>query len=165
MKSEEWKKAKEKCDFDGIDINTLEEKFQHALANDYVDSFRKGRLVYVKEFYQDMYKNIHDRHMTYVEAYKALGFNVDELGTDRANAAGKRARQMAKDGTLYKVGPGDFDGTVPMEKMKNLKGEELTAYLQARCMWLETALEVEKEKNRSFYHEKYSELKKAGKIK
>ena len=43
--------------------------------------------------------------------------------------------------------------------------DKYLAYLEGRCLYLETALEVEKEKKRSFYQEKYSELKKAGKIK
>lgn len=159
------KEAEEKCLTSGIDINKLEPCFQHALENKYVDSIRKGKIVYTTEFYRDLYKKIDEEKLSYVKAYEALGFNVKELGTDRANSAGKRAVQMAEDGTLYKVSPGDFDGTVPVEKMSHLTGEERAAYLEARCLWLETALEVEKEKKRRAYQAKYSELKKAGKIK
>ena len=118
-------------------------------------------------FIQDLYKQI-EKGKTYVQAYQALGFNVKALGEERANAAGKRAKQMAEDGSLYRAQIGDYPGTIPMEKMQYLKKEGMDkylAYLEGRCLYLETALDVEKEKKRSFYQKKYSELKKAGKIK
>ena len=161
------KKLEEKCAFHPeVDPTHMEEKFQEALLNDYVDHFSGGRLVYTHEFYQDLYKQI-EKGKTYVQAYKALGFNVKALGEDRANAAGKRAVQMAKDGSLYNAQIGDYPGTVPMDKMQYLKEEGMDkylVYLEGRCLYLEAALDVEKEKKRSFYQEKYSELKKAGKI-
>lgn len=154
------KKLEEKCAFHPeVDPEHMEEKFQEALLNDYVDHFSGGRLVYTHEFYQDLYKQI-QKGKTYVQAYKGLGFNVKALGEDRANAAGKRAVQMAKDGNLYKAQIGDYPGTVPVDKMQYLKEEGMDKYLA----YLEAALDVEKEKKRSFYQEKYSELKKAGKI-
>lgn len=161
------KKLEEKCAFHPeVDPEHMEEKFQEALLNDYADHFSGGRLVYTHEFYQDLYKQI-QKGKTYVQAYKGLGFNVKALGEDRANAAGKRAVQMAKDGNLYKAQIGDYRGTVPVDKMQYLKEEGMDkylAYLEGRCLYLEAALDVEKEKKRSFYQEKYSELKKAGKI-
>ena len=156
------RELEEKTQLMGIKPEQLPEEMQEALANLYVDTFRKGHLIYTQKFYQDLYQKI-DHGMTYVQAYEALGFNAEALGHDRANAAGKRAVQMAEDQTLYKISPGDFDGTVPLEEMKkkNLSSEEMAAYMEARCMYLEVALEYEKEKKRSLYWEKYSELKKA----
>ena len=116
-------------------------KIAEALGNDYVDSYRKGHLIYTREFYQDTYKNI-EKGMTYVESYKALGFDVDALGVNRANAAGKRAAKMGKNGELFRLSPGDFDGTVSLKDMKKkgVNDEQMYAYLQARCMYLEEAL-------------------------
>jgi hypothetical protein len=99
--------------------------------------------------------------MTYVEAYKACGFNVDALGTDRANAAGKRAVAMDKDGSLYKVLPTDMDATIPLDRMDTtMDDEHKLAYFQARCMYLEAELEYEKEKKRLAYQEALSRSKK-----
>lgn len=164
---EDWQKIEDKCLLQKIDPKLLEEKFQEALTNDYVEGFHTGRLIYSKKFYQDMHKKI-ESGMTYVQAYKVLGFNVDALGEDRANSAGRRAEQMAKDGTLYKAELGDYPGDIPMEDMQELKKTDpdgYLAYLEGRCLYLQASLEVEKEKKRSFYQKKYSELKKAGKIK
>lgn len=160
LTEEQRKELNEKAELIGIEVNKIPEEMQEALASPYVETWRKGRLVYTREFYRDMYDRI-DHGMTYVQAYAALGFNVEALGTDRANAAGKRAVKMKEDGTLYKISPGDFDGTIPMAQMKDLTPEERLAYLEARCMYLEVALDYEKEKKRSAYLAKYSELKKA----
>lgn len=156
----------EKCTLIGIKAKYLPEEIQEALTNDYVDDYRKGRLIYSRDFYKAMDKKIKSG-MTYVEAYISLGFNVEALGEDRANSAGKRAKKMAEEGTLYKAHPTDFDGTVSFDKMKEkgLSDEEMLAYLQARCMYLEVALDYEKEKKRSQYQALYSELKRTGKLK
>ena len=82
--------------------------------------------------------------MTYVQAYKALGFNVDVLGTDRANACGKRAVKMAEEGKLNTVKPSSYDGSVPLEKMGPMTLEEKAAYLEARTIYLETLVEAKK---------------------
>jgi hypothetical protein len=96
-----------------------------------------------------------------VEAYKACGFDVDALGTDRANAAGKRAVAMDKDGSLYKVLPTDMDATIPLDKMDTTMDDaHKLAYFQARCMYLEAELEYEKEKKRLAYQEALSRSKK-----
>lgn len=148
MNEEQKKKAEEKLASRGMTLKNVTPEIAEALGNDYVDSYRKGHLVYTREFYQDTYKNI-EKGMTYVESYKALGFDVDALGVNRANAAGKRAAKMAKNGELFKLSPGDFDGTVPLKTMKKKKGvtnEQMYAYLQARCMYLEAELKYEQEK-------------------
>lgn len=160
LTEEQRKELNEKTELLGVKVSMIPEIFQEALANPYVETWRKGRLVYTREFYRDMYDRI-DHGMTYVQAYAALGFNVEALGKERANSAGQRAVKMKEDGTLYKISPGDFDGTIPMAQMKDLSPEERLAYLEARCMYLEVALDYEKEKKRLAYLEKYSELKKA----
>lgn len=151
-----------------VDLNKIEDKFQEALLNKYVDHYSKGRLIYTREFYQDLYKLIHDKKFTYVKAYQKLGFNVKELGEDRANAAGKRAVQMAEDGTLYKAQLGDYPGTVPFKDMHYLKNEgddKYIAYLEGRVLYLESAIDVvTEEKKRSRSEMKNTRQKKTRKV-
>ena len=127
-----------KADIADIKLDHLPAEIREAFANDYVETIRKGKLIYSRDFYKAMLKHIQSG-MTYVEAYKACGFNVDALGTDRANAAGKRAVAMDRDDKL--------------------------AYFQARCMYLEAELEYEKEKKRLAYQEALSRSKKMKKQK
>lgn len=147
MNEDQKKKAEEKLAVCGLKLNSVPEEVAEALGSDYVEAYRKGHLIYTREFYQDTYKNI-EKGMTYVESYKALGFDVDALGVNRANAAGKRAAKMGKNGELFRLSPGDFDGTVSLEEMKKkgVNDEQMYAYLQARCMYLEEALKYEQEK-------------------
>ena len=113
------------------------------LENGFVADYRKGRIIYSKDFYVALYKKIQEG-MTYVQAFEALGFSTKVLGTDRANACGKRAVQMAKEGTLNTVDPSSYDGSVPMEKMGKMTPEEEMAYLKARNIYLETIFEIKK---------------------
>ena len=113
------------------------------LENEFVADYRKGRIIYSKDFYVALYKQIQEG-MTYVQAFEALGFSTKVLGTDRANACGKRAVQMAKEGTLNTVDPSSYDGSVPMEKMGKMTPEEEMAYLKARNIYLETIFEIKK---------------------
>ena len=137
-----------KADICNIALDHLPAEIREAFANDYVETIRKGKLIYSRDFYKAMLKHIQSG-MTYVEAYKACGFDVDALGTDRANAAGKRAVAMDKDGSLYKVLPTDMDATIPLDKMDTTMDDaHKLAYFQARCMYLEAELEYEKEKKR-----------------
>lgn len=146
LNEKQRKIVEEKCALTGAKSEYLPDAILEALANDYVEEYRKGRLVYSKEFYRAMDKNI-KKGMTYVEAYRSLGFNVEALGEDRANSAGRRAKKMDEEGTLYKADPTDYDGTIPMDRMKGLSDDEMLAYLKARCMYLEVALDHEKKKN------------------
>ena len=91
-----------------------------------------------------MYKKIHDEGMTYVEAYNALGFDTKILGENRANSAGKRVMQMARENKLFTVDPSNYDGSVPREEMGELAPEEEIAYLKARNMYLEELVEAQK---------------------
>ena len=113
------------------------------MDNEFIADYRKGRIVYSKDFYVALYKKIQEG-MTYVQAFEALGFSTKVLGTDRANACGKRAVQMAKEGTLNTVDPSSYDGSVPMEKMGKMTPEEEFAYLKARNIYLETVYEIKK---------------------
>lgn len=154
-----------KADIADIKLDHLPTEIREAFANDYVETIRKGKLIYSRDFYKAMLKHIQNG-MTYVEAYKACGFDVDALGTDRANAAGKRAVAMDKDGSLYKVLPTDMDATIPLDKMDTTMDDaHKLAYFQARCMYLEAELEYEKEKKRLAYQEALSRSKKMKKQK
>ena len=147
------------CD---VDLDHLPNEIREAFENDYVETIRKGKLVYSRDFYRDMLKHIKDEGMTYVEAYKACGFNVEALGTDRANAAGKRAVAMDKDGSLWKVLPTDMDATIPLDqKDQSMDDAHKLAYFQARCMYLEAELEYEQEKKRLVFQEALSASRKA----
>ena len=154
-----------KADIAYIKLDHLPAEIREAFANDYVETIRKGKLIYSRDFYKAMLKHIQSG-MTYVEAYKACGFNVDALGTDRANAAGKRAVAMDRDGSLYKVLPTDMAATIPLDKMDTTMDDaHKLAYFQARCMYLEAELEYEKEKKRLAYQEALSRSKKMKKQK
>ena len=112
--------------------------------NEFVIDVREGRLVYSKDFYIAMYKKIHDEHMTYIQAYNALGFDTKVLGENRAFGAGKRAIQMAKEHKLFTVDPSNYDGSVSMENMGNLNKDEEIAYLKARVAYFEEAISLQK---------------------
>ena len=114
------------------------------LDNPFLDTFHGHTIVYHKEFYVAMYKKIHGEKMTYVEAYNALGFDTKILGENRANSAGKRVMQMARENKLFTVDPSNYDGSVPLEEMGNLAPEEEIAYLKARNMYLEELVEAQK---------------------
>lgn len=114
------------------------------LDNEFVDGFDEDKLYYTKDFDVAMYKKIHDEGMTYVQAYNALGFDTSVLGEDRANAAGKRAMEKARNHKLFTVDETSYDGSVPREKMGNLSPEEEMAYLKARNHYLEEMLLAQK---------------------
>ena len=90
------------------------------LDNPFLDTFHGHTIVYHKEFYVAMYKKIHEEGMTYVEAYNALGFDTKILGENRANSAGKRVMQMARENKLFTVDPSNYDGSVPREEINKL---------------------------------------------
>lgn len=114
------------------------------LDNEFVAGFKEDRLFYSKDFDIAMYKKIHEEGMTYVEAYNALGFDTNILGVDRANAAGKRVMQKARDNKLFTIDESNYDGSVSMEQMGNLSPEEERAYLKARNHYLEEIIVAQK---------------------
>lgn len=127
---------------DGEDLP--DEKIIPFLDNEFVAGFHEDRLYYTKDFDVAMYKKIHNEGMTYVEAYNALGFDTSVLGEDRANAAGKRVMEKARNHKLFTVDETSYDGSVPREKMGNLTPEEEMAYLKARNHYLEEMLLAQK---------------------
>ena len=126
------------------DIELPPDEIVPFLDNPFLDTFHGHTIVYSKDFYVAMYKNIHDEKMTYVEAYNALGFDTKVLGENRANSAGKRVMQMARENRLFTVDPSSYDGSVPREEMGKLAPEEELAYLKARNMYLERIVEAQK---------------------
>lgn len=127
---------------DGIEIPS--DKLMPFMDNEFVTGFHGDRLYYSKDFDIAMYKKIHDEGMTYAEAYNALGFDTKVLGEDRANAAGKRVMQKAREHKLFTVDETNYDGSVPREMMGDLSEAEEMAYLKARNRYLETMLEAQK---------------------
>ena len=124
------------------------------LENPFVMDYRGGRIIYSKDFYAALYKKINS-DMTYVEAFEALGFSTKVLGTDRANACGKRAVKMAEEGKLNPTDPKTYDGSVPPEKMGKMTPEEELAYLRARNIYLETLVEAKKSGYRNYWGNLY----------
>lgn len=113
--------------------------------NQYVKDFDEysGKFTYTKRFYIDMYDLI-SSGKTYAEAYDALGFDSAVLGKNRANSAGKRAVAMAKDGSLHKVSPDNYDGSKPEGFYEFSTQEEELAYYKARTIYLSTMVEAQK---------------------
>ena len=124
------------------------------LDNPFVTGFKGERLFYSKDFDVAMYKKITEEKMTYVQAYNALGFDTEVLGTDRANAAGKRVMEKARDNKLFTIDETSYDGSVPMDQMGKMTPEEERAYLRARTHYLEELITAQK-KIRSALEEFY----------
>ena len=136
-------KNEEKYKFpDGTD--RPDDKIIPFLDNPFVVGFKEDRLFYSKDFDVAMYKKINDEGMTYVEAYNSLGFDTNVLGENRANAAGKRVMEKARNHKLFTVDESSYDGSVPMEEMGKLSPEEERAYLKARNHYLEEMLATQK---------------------
>jgi len=112
-----------------------------ATDNKYVKDVDGNSLIYKTEFYIAMYKLL-EKGRSAAEAYAELGFDVEALGTNRANKAAQRARKMAQEGSFYK--PGSLDGSLTREEMGDMTPEQELAWLKARNIYLERALEVEK---------------------
>ena len=114
------------------------------LDNPFLKDFRGDDIIYTKDFYVAMYKKISEEHMTYVAAYNSLGFSTAVLGENRANSAGKRAVQMAREDRLFTVDPSSYDGSVPREAMGAMSPAEELAYLKARNSYLEELATAQK---------------------
>lgn len=114
------------------------------LDNPFLKDFRGDDIIYTKDFYVAMYKKISEEHMTYVAAYNSLGFSTAVLGENRANSAGKRAVQMAREDRLFAVDPSSYDGSVPREAMGAMSPAEELTYLKARNSYLEELVTAQK---------------------
>lgn len=120
------------------------EEIQPFRDNPFLKDFRGRDIIYTKDFYVAMYKKISEEHMTYVAAYNSLGFSTAVLGEDRANSAGKRAVQMAREDQLFAIAPSSYDGSVPREAMGAMSPAEELAYLKARNSYLEELATAQK---------------------
>ena len=114
------------------------------MDNVYVANIHHQKIFYTKDFYIAMYKRIHDEKMTYVQAYESLGFSVAQLGKTRAEQAGKKAMEKARQNKLFTVDPANYDGSQPMDEMPALNPEEQMAYMKARIIYLESLVEAQK---------------------
>lgn len=85
--------------------------------NKYVKDIQAGKLVYTKQFYIDLLAFLNN-NFTAVEAYQHLGFDVAELGEDRAKSAASRARK----GDFYSCSfyVAKLDGTTMLKEYDNL---------------------------------------------
>lgn len=119
------------------------EDLARLLDNPFVDSYSGKRITYSRDFNVAMHNAIQSG-LTYVEAYKSLGFDVSVLGENRAYSAGKRVERLAEAGKLLKTDPACYDGAVPPEQMGNMAPEEEIAYLRARNRYLEAVIEAQK---------------------
>lgn len=120
------------------------EEIQPFLDNPFLKDFRGRDIINTKDFYVAMYKKISEEHMTYVAAYNSLGFSTAVLGKDRANSAGKRAVQMAREDRLFAIAPFNYDESVPREAMGAMSPAEELAYLKARNSYLEELVVAQK---------------------
>ena len=153
---EEDRPFKSTFDQDGEEIPPKE--IWKQLDNPFVSDYRNGRIIYSKDFYAALYKKINSG-MTYVKAFESLGFSTKVLGTDRANACGKRAVKMAQEGRLKPTDPATYEGSVPPEKMGKMTHEEEFAYLKARNIYLETIHEIKKKTLLEFLEKSVSSTK------
>lgn len=108
----------------------------------YVSAVHGNKIYYTKEFYRAMYDAVHNGKGA-VDAYASLGFDVRELGEDRAFAAARRAEQMSETGFAKMT---DFDGTRPRSAYGKLTPDEEIAYYKARNLYLEMLIKLEKKK-------------------
>ena len=108
----------------------------------YVSAVHGNKIYYTKEFYRAMYDAVHNGKGA-VDAYASLGFDVRELGEDRAFAAARRAEQMSETGFAKMT---DFDGTRARSEYGKLTPDEEMAYYKARNLYLEMLIKLEKKK-------------------
>lgn len=113
-----------------------------ASDNEFVEDLNGNRITYTKDFYVVLYKKL-ETGIDPLEAYESMGFNVMELGKDRAYAAARRAKNFGRKGG-YTIDPGNYEGSVSRDKMGDLSKEEELAYMKARTLYLESMLELQK---------------------
>ena len=86
----------------------------------YVKKIDGDGIHYTDEFYLEMFRLTHDEGLTYVEAYKQLGFDTKELGERRAVQAGYRATRFALEKFFY----GGDDSIIDLKKDGGLTMKE-----------------------------------------
>lgn len=119
--------------------NNLKKALEKASENKYTEKVTDDRIYYTREFYTRM-KELMDGGMSPIKAYKTLGYDVNELGEDRAYAAAGRAAS----GQARK--PRKVSGMVPRDQVGNLSDQEMVDYLNSRIDYLETVVGVVKKK-------------------
>ena len=124
-------------------VGNPSERLIPLLDNEFVASIWDEKIFYTRDFYVAMYKKIQEG-CSYVQAYESLGFPIALLGKVRAEQAGKKAMEKARNNTLFTVDPANYDGSVKLEDMVNLNQEEKIAYLTARTLYLESMVEAQK---------------------
>lgn len=126
--------------------NRIDPKLYRWLDNDFVDvdKTHDDKLFYTKDAYVAMAKYIFDEGMTAVEAYRAMGFDPDILGADRANAMAQRAKKLYEEDEDFTARASNYDGSIAMDQMPHLSPKEKLAYMEARIAYLETVVEVQK---------------------
>jgi len=102
----------------------------------------KAKITYTKDFYVVLYKKL-ESGMKSVEAYESMGFDTKILGKDRAYAAAERAKKLG-DKKGFTIDPSNYDGSATRSEMGELTPEEELAYLQARNIYLEELVELQK---------------------
>ncbi|MGM9543391.1 MAG: hypothetical protein ACI3T9_00255 [Romboutsia timonensis] len=123
---------------------TLEELWKISDGNEYIESVSEnGKFIYTKSFYLEINKKLNEG-LNPVEAYQALGFDVDKLGKDRAYAACKRAKVNSEKFKKMATDPKYYNGSKLREEMGELTPEEELAYYKSRVIFLEAVNELQK---------------------
>ena len=114
-----------------------------------------GNFYYTDDFYAAMHEKITQDNMTYVEAYRALGFDTDVLTEARANSAGMRAVKKMANKKYFEKNPADYDSDTTFEEMirkceaGQMSREELYANMASRLIVLESMHETLKKNTQS----------------
>jgi len=111
---------------------------------DYVKSITiDGDIYYTDGFYADMYHKMKVEGMKAVDAYAALGFDIEVLTEARATSAGTRAIHRMEKKAPFSKNIADYDSGKSFEEMMNsyvngsIKKEDLYANMAARLIYLE----------------------------
>lgn len=118
---------------------SLKKALEKASENEYTEKISGSRIYYTREFYARM-RELMNSGMTPVKAYKTLGYDVKDLGEDRAYAAAGRA--VSGQGRK----PKKVSGLMTRDEVGNLSDQEMMDYLNSRIDYLETVVGVVKKK-------------------
>ncbi len=115
--------------------------------NPYVDSVTGSTIRYNLGFYIHMF-SLMDSGKTAVEAYEELGFDTSILGKERANSAGRHAKEKAESDVGFSVNPASFNGSIPSSEidLEKLSTPQLIAYMTARIHYLEAMVTMLKKR-------------------
>lgn len=114
---------------------------------------KNGDIRYTALFYRDMYAQIQSGK-SYVQAYNALGFDTKILSESRANCAGMRAVERAKNPKPFDNKIEDYDSDITFwEMMKKYESgeydrEDLYANMASRLIVMETMVDSQKKETK-----------------